>query len=173
MNRISIVSNRLYKHRRFRIYHTTYDLRRQDETISYRRRPNIMLLNHSAGDAHPYLYARVIGIYHLRFIYMDGNLPYTVQKMNILHVRWFCFDEKCRWDGQRNDYHVFIFAPLVILTLLDLLILRTSSGLPFSSRHSYTAKLIHTCLGTHPLECSKTLMVTRSGLKRQTGNFFM
>ena len=49
-----------------------------------------MLLSHEESndevDAHPYWYARVIGIFHVNVIHNGSTLP---KRMNFLWVRWF------------------------------------------------------------------------------------
>lgn len=50
------------------------------------------MLNKSAGnpDTHPFLYARVIGIYHVNVIYTGpGMLNYDATRFDFLWVRWY------------------------------------------------------------------------------------
>ncbi|KAK1217968.1 hypothetical protein PQX77_019354 [Marasmius sp. AFHP31] len=68
--RLSLVSDRFYRHRRFRLHYTSYDCRRRQETIGYRRRPHIMTLADTPVESHPYLYGRVLGIYHADIFYL-------------------------------------------------------------------------------------------------------
>jgi hypothetical protein len=41
---------------------------------------------------HPFLYARVLGIYHANVIYTAGG-DYTPRRMEFLWVRWFKYDQ--------------------------------------------------------------------------------
>ncbi|KAH9004426.1 hypothetical protein EDB84DRAFT_1573164 [Lactarius hengduanensis] len=56
---------KLYQHKVLRINYTTYDLRREQDSINPRTHPNIMVLRPDGPDPHPYWYARIIGIFHI------------------------------------------------------------------------------------------------------------
>ena len=102
----------LYKHNVMRINYTTYDVRRAQDIIN----PNtdhqdVMLLQHVDSDLadHQYVYARVLGIYHVNVIYTGGSLPdYKAQRMEFLWVRWFTnvTDEPVHrgWERQQLDH---------------------------------------------------------------------
>ncbi|KAL0069911.1 hypothetical protein AAF712_002806 [Marasmius tenuissimus] len=96
--RLHFDGDRFYKHSRFRVHYTSYDCRRKQETIGFRRRPHIMMLGDS-DDSHPYLYARVIGIYHANVLYVGGTNPtkHRMCRMEFLFVRWFKFEEGYTW----------------------------------------------------------------------------
>lgn len=98
-NSILIKSNRVYNHKLAHFYHTTYDVRRSDDIINPKTSHcNILLLSNSgpqnnssnAPPTHPFIYGRVIGIYHVNVVYigpgMDGYQP---MRFDFLHVRWF------------------------------------------------------------------------------------
>ena len=58
---------------------------------------DIMLLANNTcsdeGSNHPFLYARVLGIYHVNVIYTgEGSLDYTARRVEFLWVRWFEYD---------------------------------------------------------------------------------
>ncbi|KAK1220812.1 hypothetical protein PQX77_016383 [Marasmius sp. AFHP31] len=97
--RLSLVSDRFYRHQRFRVYYTSYDCRRKKETIGYRRRPHIMTLANGPANSHPYLYGRVLGIYHADVFYLaqDPSKQKARERMEFLLVRWFEFDETYPW----------------------------------------------------------------------------
>ncbi|KAK0452774.1 uncharacterized protein EV420DRAFT_1700868 [Desarmillaria tabescens] len=66
-----IVDNRLYSHQILRINYTTYNARRNQDSINPCTHSDIMALSPSTqtdldsdNNSHPYLYARVIGIFH-------------------------------------------------------------------------------------------------------------
>ena len=41
-------------------------------------------------QAHPYLYARVLGVFHLRVLHLDSSaMNHSMQHMEVLWVRWF------------------------------------------------------------------------------------
>jgi hypothetical protein len=96
LNGIHFKSDRMYRHNIMRINYTTYDVRRAQDTIN----PNtdhkdIVLLSASAAQDdgspnHQYVYARVLGIYHVNVIYTGpGLLDYRARRMEFLWVRWF------------------------------------------------------------------------------------
>ena len=80
---IQFVNNRLYQHKTLCINYTTYDLRRQQDSLNPRTHPDIMLLSHEEPneeiDAHPYWYARVVRIFHVNIIHKGpkSTLPET------------------------------------------------------------------------------------------------
>ena len=87
--------NRMYKHQLVRINYTTYDVRRSQDVIN----PNtthrdIMLLantdNEEESSNPRFLYARVLGIYHVNVIYTGpGMLDYRPRRLEFLWVRHF------------------------------------------------------------------------------------
>ncbi|KAK1234803.1 hypothetical protein PQX77_001985 [Marasmius sp. AFHP31] len=102
--RLSLVSDRFYRHRRFRLHYTSYDCRRKRETIGYRRRPHIMTLADTPVESHPYLYGRVLGIYHADIFYHAQNprQQKSRERMDFLFVRWFVFDETYAWGWKHK-----------------------------------------------------------------------
>lgn len=97
---VIIKNNRVYEHKLARFYYTTYDVRRAEDVINPRTsHSNIMLLsdiaannNHSdsSDNMHPFLYGRVIGIYHVNVVYTGpGMKGYEAMHFDFLHVRWF------------------------------------------------------------------------------------
>jgi hypothetical protein len=106
-------NDRMYSHRLGRFNYTTYDVRRAQDVIN----PNtthcdIMLLaNTSNSDSdtclgHPFLYARVLGIYHVNVIYTgQGMLDYNARRVDFLWVRWFQYvgSRSLAWSDLRLD----------------------------------------------------------------------
>ena len=100
---VILKDNRVYQHKLARFSHTTYDVRRSEDVINPRTpHCNIMLLStnatsnkflnctDAAATIHPYLYGRVIGIYHVNVIYNGpGMTGYIPMRFDFLHVRWF------------------------------------------------------------------------------------
>ena len=90
---LTIENNRLYRHQVLRINYTTYDNRRAQDTINPCTRPDIMTLsgeNEEGDHAHPFWYARVLGIYHVRVLHTGKfSKSSQLQTMQFLHVRWF------------------------------------------------------------------------------------
>ncbi len=132
---VLIKENRVYQHKLARFYHTTYDIRRSEDIINPRTpHCNIMLLadfdskphtNKSGpqptdGHApHPFLYGRVIGIYHTNVVYIGpGTKGYDVDRYDFLHVRWYQLETDstqsqpgeniyCNWKSLRLDRLAF------------------------------------------------------------------
>ena len=122
-NTVLIKDNRIYNHKLARFYHTTYDVRRSEDVINPNTsHSNIMLLadrrknnsssNSSNEDAvHPFIYGRVIGIYHVNVIYTGlGMQNYDAMRFDFLHVRWLQLDppqsqsqSNCGWTSLRLD----------------------------------------------------------------------
>lgn len=90
-------NDRMYAHRIVRFNYTTYDIRRAQDVVNPRTpHCNIMLLKKPANDAptlpaiHPFLYARVIGIYHVNVVYTGpGMVNYNPTRFDFLWVRWY------------------------------------------------------------------------------------
>lgn len=86
-----------------RINYTTYDMRRDQDSLNTRNNADIMVLgceNEENPDAHPYWYGRIIGIFHA---YIDYQGPGSrssedFQEMEFLWVRWLGRDLS-------DDYH--------------------------------------------------------------------
>lgn len=88
--------NRMYTHNILRVNYTTYDVRRAQDTINPRTTHcNVLFLaadgdNPDALDSHPFLYGRVLGIYHVNVVYSGpGMLDYKPRRIEFLWVRWF------------------------------------------------------------------------------------
>ncbi|KJA18100.1 hypothetical protein HYPSUDRAFT_145489 [Hypholoma sublateritium FD-334 SS-4] len=81
---------------------------------------NVMLLANTeekdAGSltgvaAHPFLYGRVLGVYHVNIVYTGpGMKGYEAMRFDFLHVRWFQLDlvqsqarSPCNWTSLRLD----------------------------------------------------------------------
>lgn len=113
-----IKDNRLYRHKLARFYYTTYDVCRSEDIINPRTSHcDVMLLSDleaarssnpsDALNVHPFLYARVIGIYHVNIIYTGlGMTGYEAMRFDFLHVRWFqleATDPCLGWTTSRLD----------------------------------------------------------------------
>lgn len=89
-DKISFVSSRIYKHDVFRVNYTSYDMRREQDSVNVRTHPYIMVLAHEDEDEedkmHPYWYAKVLGIFHVN-VRISGSLD--IMRMDFLWVHWF------------------------------------------------------------------------------------
>ena len=107
---VIIKDNRVYKHKLARFYYTTYDVRRCEDIVNPETSHcDVMLLapkEENAAQFHPFLYARVIGIYHINIIYNGpGMVSYEAMRFDFLWVRWFQLDESA--NGTQLDRLTF------------------------------------------------------------------
>ena len=94
---IQISNSHIYRHKTMHVNYTTYDMRRDQDTINPRTHADIMVLSpeESEGDdRHPYWYARVCGIFHTYVRHVGplstNNEP---QRMEFLWVRWYSLQD--------------------------------------------------------------------------------
>ncbi|KAG9096584.1 hypothetical protein FS749_008162 [Ceratobasidium sp. UAMH 11750] len=104
LGKIVFQNDRMYSHATLQINYTSYDVRRQQDTINPRTPCRFVLLPaHTDGDTsvHPFLYAEVLGIYHANVRY--SNRP--PKRMDFVWVRWLDYDqeEPGGWDIGRLD----------------------------------------------------------------------
>uniref|UniRef100_A0A8H7XVD3 Uncharacterized protein n=1 Tax=Psilocybe cubensis TaxID=181762 RepID=A0A8H7XVD3_PSICU len=105
---INILGDRIYMHKVLRVNYTTYDIRREQDSINPRNHCNIMTLSRDseADTDHPYSYARVLGVFDADVQYNGGK----TQRLEFLWVRWFEVDHRFRagWAARRLDRLKFI-----------------------------------------------------------------
>ncbi|KAI0677657.1 hypothetical protein C8Q78DRAFT_961255, partial [Trametes maxima] len=92
---IEIEDDRIYRHKMLRVNYTTYDIRRNQDTIKPNTHPDIMVLADEDG-VHPYWYARVIDIFHAHVRYTGPGSTRAMregQQVDFLWVRWFRLDD--------------------------------------------------------------------------------
>jgi hypothetical protein len=113
---IRFVNNRFYRHKVFRVNYTTYDMRRDQDSINARTHPDIMVLSHEDDedneDPHPFWYARVIGIFHFNVRYAGNGLEWAEpRRMEVLWVRWFGRDMSMPGGFGTRRLHRIGFVP--------------------------------------------------------------
>ncbi|KAI9069921.1 hypothetical protein FKP32DRAFT_1608199 [Trametes sanguinea] len=89
---IEIHNDRIYRHKVLRLNYTTYNMRREDDTINPRTHADIMTLAPGNDSAHPYWYGRVIDIYHTQARYTGPDATHAMRqwrRVDFLRVRWF------------------------------------------------------------------------------------
>jgi hypothetical protein len=114
--RVFIKADRMYRHNLMRLNHTTYDVRRAQDVINpSTSHCNVMLLggqvsnttNSDSDDQlerHPYIYARVLGIYHVNATYIGpGMIDYRSYRIDFLWVRWYQYMGHCSSRGSSLD----------------------------------------------------------------------
>ncbi|KAJ2932983.1 hypothetical protein H1R20_g4136, partial [Candolleomyces eurysporus] len=94
-DRIFFHSNRIYGHQILQINYTTYDLRREQDTLNpSTSRCHIMCLNDAESSASPnsprFSYGRVLGIFHANVAFFgEGTLDRRPRRFDFLWIRWF------------------------------------------------------------------------------------
>ncbi|PSR76359.1 hypothetical protein PHLCEN_2v8499 [Hermanssonia centrifuga] len=89
---LRLKDNRLYLHKVMRINYTTYDMRRDQDSINPRTHADIMVLSPEEDQTHPYWFGRVLGIYHAFVMYTGLGSESTsleYKRTDFLWVRWF------------------------------------------------------------------------------------
>ena len=94
---VHIVNDRIYNHKTLRMNFTTYDMRRDYDIINPSKHANIMAVSpgfdpnlNYAEDGHPFVYARILGIYHAEVIYSIPNTQSSIARtMEFLFVQWY------------------------------------------------------------------------------------
>ncbi|KAG9122111.1 hypothetical protein FRC07_001653 [Ceratobasidium sp. 392] len=104
LGKLSFLNDRMYVHATLQINYTSYDVRRQHDVINSRTSSRYVLLPNDTTNnpsAHPFLYARVLGIYHARVKFC--NRP--PKRMDFLWVRWLDYDDSAPggWEISRSD----------------------------------------------------------------------
>ena len=95
LNKLDIVGDKIYEHKTIRLNYTTYDMHRFSDFLNPNSSPaDVMLYSQESiesndGEA-PFLYARIIGIFHAIVRWDDQP---TTKKIDFLWVRWFRRDE--------------------------------------------------------------------------------
>jgi hypothetical protein len=113
-------SDRMYSHHLARFNYTTYDVRRSQDVINPgTSHCNVMLLANNSdcdGDEsvfHPFLYAHVLGIYHVNVIFTgEGSLDYAARRVEFLWVRWFEYDGNKSVDWTDLNLDSIRFPPM-------------------------------------------------------------
>jgi len=110
-SQVIFTNNQLHKHSILRINYTTYDLQREQDSVSPRTHADIMLLSHKDDDdRHPYWYAWLIKIFHVDVCYFGRSGAVIPTRMDVLFVRWFGRDInfKAGWSAKRL-HHIGFF----------------------------------------------------------------
>ena len=110
LSQVVFKGDRIYRHHLFCVNYTTYDVRRAQDTINPRTDHRDIMLLAPLDSAHPFLYARVLGIFHANVIYSGpGSKDYIARRLEILWVRWFeVRDVSAGWDHTTLDSLRFV-----------------------------------------------------------------
>lgn len=89
-----------------RVNYTTYDVRRNQDSINVRAHPDIMMLAPPGEEgAHPFLYARI-----LRIMHANVRFKGVEHRVDFLWVRWFELDTSRRGGWGKLRLHRLRFA---------------------------------------------------------------
>jgi hypothetical protein len=90
-NSVRIIGNKIYSAKVLRINYTTYDMRRDQDSMNPRTSCDVMVISpEKQCGAHPYWYARVLGVFHAQVLHTGPEARNrSVQHMEFLWVHWF------------------------------------------------------------------------------------
>jgi hypothetical protein len=93
-NTVRIAGERIHQCNTLRVNYTTYDVKRDTDTIKPGSYPDIMVKSPESGpNAQPFWYARVIGVFNaLVSSSHPGVRENSLRRMDFLWVRWFGFE---------------------------------------------------------------------------------
>ena len=89
-NSVRLINNIIFSAGQLSVNYTTYDVRRDRDTINPNAHPYVMLRSPEVGaGVHPYWYAQVLSIYHANVSTTHPAAPrHSAQRMEFLWVRW-------------------------------------------------------------------------------------
>jgi hypothetical protein len=95
-NSVRITNNQIYSVKTLSVNYTTYDVRRDRDTINPDNHHFVMVRSSEDGpDTHPYWYAQVLGVYHaFVFTTHPDSRDQSVRRMEFLWVRWLGVEPK-------------------------------------------------------------------------------
>ncbi|KAG6895033.1 hypothetical protein C0992_003455 [Termitomyces sp. T32_za158] len=109
--RLLIRNDRLYIHKIFRVNFTTYDVRRDQDSMNPRTGADIMTLSHEEDKDHPFAYARILGVFHADVIHNTPSGASAPTSIEFLWVRWYHVDTSYRAGFKRKRLHRLQFLP--------------------------------------------------------------
>jgi hypothetical protein len=88
---VSIQHSRIYSHKVMRIRYTTYDVRRAEDVVRLQGgKTNVMACRPDFdGTGHPFIYGRVLGIYHVNAILACNRSRLEAERLDFLWIRWY------------------------------------------------------------------------------------
>jgi hypothetical protein len=100
---IIIRRNTLYRHKKLNIKYHTYDMQEDEDIIYTKNHPGIMV--HSPDAGHPYLYGRVLDLFHIEVKNNGPNalLPDSdAGRLDMVWVHWYDLDQPHEPSGFRS-----------------------------------------------------------------------
>ncbi|KAF6741116.1 hypothetical protein DFP72DRAFT_834947 [Ephemerocybe angulata] len=91
LRKVVIIDNAIFRHKVLRINYTTYDQRREQDSLNPRTHADILLLApDQSRDAHPYWYAHIVAVCHARVVYHGGEtFGAQPEDIDFLLIRWY------------------------------------------------------------------------------------
>ncbi|KAG2045982.1 hypothetical protein BDR06DRAFT_852944, partial [Suillus hirtellus] len=86
-NMVIVLDNKIYSVQTMQVHYTTYDLRREYDTINPWTHSDVMVLSGETKPQHPYWYARVLGIFHMNIL-LNAEGSTKMHHIEVLYVRW-------------------------------------------------------------------------------------
>lgn len=105
--------NSVFQPKRFQVNYTTYDIRRDQDTLRPGRGSTVMTLSRENGaGSHPFWYAQVLGAFCLNILHVGPNArSRSPQTMEVLWVRWFGVVPQYCWGFQEARLPKIGFIP--------------------------------------------------------------
>ncbi|THV02940.1 hypothetical protein K435DRAFT_652391, partial [Dendrothele bispora CBS 962.96] len=110
LDALDFENDRIYRHKVVRINYTTYDLRRNQDSINPRTHPDVMVLS-PPDSIHPFTYGRVIGIFHCN-VQLKKTARFKAirhHRVDFLWVRWYQYDLNYPSGWQAKRLHRLSF----------------------------------------------------------------
>ncbi|KAI0040823.1 hypothetical protein FA95DRAFT_1527233 [Auriscalpium vulgare] len=93
---IVLKDNKIFFHQVLRVNYTTYDIRREQDSMNPRTHADIMVLSGedpSDPSFHPYWYGRILRIFHVLYQHIPSDSPPTeYRRMDVVWVHWMARD---------------------------------------------------------------------------------
>ncbi|KAF8223129.1 hypothetical protein L208DRAFT_1318715, partial [Tricholoma matsutake] len=96
---IRIIGDQIYSAKVLRVNYTTYDIRRDQDSMNPCTHCDVMVHSTETGpDAHKYWYARILGVFHAKVMHSGPEAQNrSIQHMEFLWVRWFGMEPNYHW----------------------------------------------------------------------------
>ncbi|KAH9903884.1 uncharacterized protein BXZ73DRAFT_111380 [Epithele typhae] len=113
---VHIRKDQMWLHKTLRVNYTTYDMRREQDSINPSSHADVMMLAARPDEAtdaegnHPYLYARVLSVFHVNVTLQSEPLIEPCP-IHVLWVRWFELDTLAPGGFNTLRPHRLRFAP--------------------------------------------------------------
>ena len=89
-NKLIIAGNTIHRHKVLRINYTTYDMRRDQDSLKPDNHADFMVLANEDEGEYPYWYGRLIGIFHANISYIGPECASSeIRRMDFVWVCWF------------------------------------------------------------------------------------